>query len=68
MRQETECSISYPATEESRGGHRNRLSSGIAPPTKETEPDRDRGRPLLGFEAYPEGAYLETSGVRIRAG
>ncbi|HEY7214325.1 MAG TPA: cache domain-containing protein [Thermoanaerobaculia bacterium] len=64
-RQETELSISYPgAAAQTQETRRIRLASGFSPPAREARPDRRRGRPLLGFEAYPEGAYLETAGVK----
>src|SRR4051794_1892071 len=77
-RQATEVSISYRDSPGGGGGAppppraggappgppRMPLAGGPAPPPQETKPDRDAGKPLLGFEAYPEGAYLET--VRVK--
>src|SRR3954447_14647349 len=54
-RQATEVSISYRDSADAAQARRMRLSSGPAPPPQEAKPDRDAGKPLLGFEAYPEG-------------
>jgi hypothetical protein len=63
-RQAAELSISYRGSADAQETRRLRLTSGVAPPPKETKADEDTGKPLLGFEAYPEGAYLET--VRVK--
>ena len=63
VRQEAELSISYrDGDSDAIQTHRVRLASRAAPP----KPAQASGpgeplRPVLAFEAYPEGAYLETA-------
>ncbi len=62
VRQQAELSISYrDDSSDEMQTHRVRLASRSGAPPAPSQAPGEPLKPVLGFEAYPEGAYLETA-------